>query len=186
MISPGGPKSGVFTEKKAAAMIHLHIRKAEPEDLDGILAIYNEEVLNGIATFALEPMSQKDGLIWLAEHDGGNRCVYVGLAEDGGVVGYVSLSRFRPKGGYDRTAELSVYVAKPYRGQGAASQLMEFILRQAKADPTLRALVSIITSSNTPSRNLHEKYGFRHAGTLREVGWKFGIALDADYYELLV
>lgn len=167
-------------------MIHLQIRKAEREDLDGILAIYNDEVLNGISTFALKPMSEKDGLSWLEEHGGGSRCVYVGIAEDGCVAGYVSLSRFSPKGGYDRTAELSVYVAKPYRGQGAASQLMEFILSRAKADPALRAVVSIITSTNTPSRNLHEKYGFRHAGTLREVGWKFGIALDADYYELLV
>ena len=166
-------------------MIDPEIRKAEPADLDGILAIYNEEVKNGIATLALEPMSREEGLSWLAEHGEGNRCVYVGVS-DGTVVGYVSLSRFSWRGGYDRCAELSVYVAKPYRGQGAASRLMAFILRRAGEDPTLRAVVSIITSSNTASRNLHEKFGFRHVGTLKEAGWKFGIVLDVDYYEILV
>ena len=168
-------------------MIELDIRKAEPGDIDGILAIYNDEVKNGIATLALEPMSREDGLSWLAEHGEGHRCVYVGVsAADGTVAGYVSLSRFSWRGGYDRCAELSVYVAKPVRGQGAASQLMDFILRRAREDPTLRAVVSIITSDNTASRNLHEKYGFRHVGRLKEAGWKFGIALDVDYYEILV
>ena len=130
-------------------------------------------------------MTREEGLLWLAEHREGNRALFVG--ETGGAAaGYVSLSRFSPKGGYDRTLELSVYVARRMRGQGVGGRLMEHIVRHAKADPSVHALVSVITSSNTASRNLHEKFGFRHAGTLKEAGWKFGIALDADYYELLV
>ena len=105
---------------------------------------------------------------------------------DGQVVGFVSLSRFSPRGGYDRTAELSIYVAKPFRGQGVAGQLMEFILRRAEADPAAHAVVSIITADNTASRNLHEKFGFRRIGRLKEAGWKFSIALDVDYYERMV
>lgn len=166
-------------------MLPIQIRKAVPEDIDGILSIYNEEVENGIATLATEPMSREDGLRWLAEHEGGNRCAFAGIHE-GQVVGYVSLSRFSPRGGYDRTAELSIYVAKPFRGKGVAGQLMEFILRRAEADPAAHAVVSIITADNTASRNLHEKFGFRHIGRLKEAGWKFGIALDVDYYERMV
>lgn len=166
-------------------MLPIQIREAEREDLDGILSIYNDEVENGIATLALEPMSREDGLRWLAEHEEGNRCVFVGTHEER-IVGYVSLSRFSARGGYDRTAELSVYVAKAHRGQGVAGQMMEFILRHAEADPAAHALVSIITADNTASRNLHEKYGFRHVGRLKEAGWKFGITLDVDYYERLV
>ena len=82
-------------------MLPIQIRKAGPEDLDGILSIYNDEVKNGIATLALEPMSREDGLRWLAEHEGGNRCVFVGTHEER-IVGYVSLSRFSARGGYDR------------------------------------------------------------------------------------
>ena len=141
-------------------MLSVQIRKAERKDIDGILSIYNEEVENGIATLATEPMTPEDGMRWLAEHEGGNRCAFVAVL-DGQVVGYVSLSRFSPRGGYDRTAELSIYVAKPFRGQGIAGQLMA-------------------------SRNLHEKFGFRHIGRLKEAGWKFGIALDVDYYERMV
>lgn len=167
-------------------MTSIQIRKAEPSDIDAILAIYNEEVLHGIATFALEPMSREEGLRWLEEHGESPRCVFVAEIGDGEIAGYISLSRFSWRGGYDRTAELSVYVAKPARGQGIAGALMAHVLEHAKADPALHAVVSIITSDNTASRNLHEKFGFRHVGTLREAGWKFGIALDVDYYELLV
>jgi len=166
-------------------MLSVQIRKAERKDIDGILSIYNEEVENGIATLATEPMTPEDGMRWLAEHEGGNRCAFVAVL-DGQVVGYVSLSRFSPRGGYDRTAELSIYVAKPFRGQGIAGQLMAFILRRAEADPAAHAVVSIITADNTASRNLHEKFGFRHIGRLKEAGWKFGIALDVDYYERMV
>ncbi len=166
-------------------MDELRIRRAEDGDLDALLAIYNDEVHNGIATFALEPMTREEGLLWMAEHREGNRALFVGEI-GGAAAGYVSLSRFSPKGGYDRTLELSVYVARRMRGQGVGGRLMEHIVRHAKADPSIHALVSVITSSNTASRNLHEKFGFRHAGTLKEAGWKFGIALDADCYELLV
>lgn len=167
-------------------MLKIRIRKAEPSDLDALLAIYNDEVLNGIATFALEPMTREEGMRWLEEHGTGNRVIYVGETEDGGIAGYVTLSRFSWRGGYDRTVELSVYVAKRSRGRGVAGQLMERVIRHAREDPGTHAVVSIITADNTPSRNLHEKFGFRHVGTLKEAGWKFGIALDVDYYELLV
>ena len=166
-------------------MLSMQIREAVPEDIDGILAIYNDEVQNGIATFATEPMSREDGLRWLGEHEGGNRCVYVGVSEEK-IVGYAALSRFSWRGGYDRTAELSVYVAKPFRGQGAARRLMETLLARAGADPAIHAIISIITADNIASRNLHEKFGFRHMGRLKEVGRKFGITLDVDYYERLV
>jgi phosphinothricin acetyltransferase len=45
-------------------------------------------------------------------------------------------------------------------------------------------MIAGIDVTNTASIALHEKLGFVHAGTLREVGFKFGRWLDLAFYQL--
>ena len=45
-------------------------------------------------------------------------------------------------------------------------------------------LAIIGDSQNTASVRVHEKLGFRHAGVLREVGFKFGRWLDTVLMQL--
>ena len=48
-----------------------------------------------------------------------------------------------------------------------------------------RQMVAVIgDSANTASIRLHETSGFRHVGTLREVGYKFDRWLDVVYMQL--
>ena len=48
----------------------------------------------------------------------------------------------------------------------------------------VHAMVGGIDAANTASIALHERLGFRHVGTLPQVGFKFGRWLDAAFYQL--
>ena len=161
------------------------IRKAEEKDLKDLLEIYNYEVLNGVATFDINPASEEERLAWLRNHNIKNHPLYVAEIDEK-VVGYASLSEFRSKSAYDETVELSLYVAHDYRGRGIGDAQMKHILDIAKADESIHSVISVITGSNKASVRLHEKYCFEYCGTLKEAGSKFGRWLDVVYYQLFV
>lgn len=161
------------------------IRKAGRGDLPALLEIYNYEVENGTATFDLTPQTLEQRQVWLDAHNVENHPLYV--ADCGGTVaGYMSLSAYREKEAYRSTVELSVYVHHAHRGKGIASQLMAFILEEARRDESIHTVVSVITAGNAASVKLHEKFGFTYGGTVREVGVKFGRYLDIEQYYLHV
>ena len=163
----------------------MEIRIAEERDLPELLAIYNYEVANGVATFDTAPASLPGRRAWLLAHNRDNHPLFVAVRE-GRVAGYVSLSTFSAKPAYSGTVELSIYIAPDARGQGVGRALMACIIDEARRDPRTHAIISIITAGNEASIRLHEGFGFTHCGTLREVGDKFGRILDVNYYELLV
>ncbi len=164
----------------------MRIRLAQQEDLGAMLAIYNYEVVNGTATLDIHPRSMEDWQIWFDAHNraGENHPLYV-AEENGTVLGYVSLSSYRVKEAYRSTVELSVYVDPAHRREGIASAMMEFILRLAKEDTSIHHIISVITSGNDASIQLHEKFGFTYRGTIPEVGMKHGKMMDIHQYSLI-
>jgi len=161
------------------------IRKAKISDLTEILEIYNYEIQNGVATFDLEPKTPEDRREWFDAHNKDNHPLIVAEYK-GHVAGYASLSPYRDKEAFKFTVELSVYISPAYRGMGIATGLMEEILRMARKDEHIHNVVSVITSGNTASVRLHEKFGFKFCGTMPEVGIKFGKNLGIDNYCLIV
>lgn len=75
-----------------------------------------------------------------------------------------------------------MYVHKEHRGKGLGRRLLEKLLEEAEARD-VHVMVGVIESSNTGSIALHEALGFTHAGTLEEVGFKFGRWLDVSFYQ---
>ncbi|MEH2930273.1 GNAT family N-acetyltransferase [Candidatus Ventrimonas sp. KK005] len=163
----------------------IHVRKAEKEDLQELLAIYNYEVDHGVATLDLNRKTMEEWQQWFQAHSGEHHPLFVAELK-GKVAGYASLSSYREKEAYRSTVELSVYVDAASRGQGIATALMDQILLFARKDPAIHLVVSVITSGNESSVHLHEKYGFRFCGVIHEVGWKMGRYLDIENYELVV
>ena len=159
------------------------IRKAEQTDLQTLLDIYNYEVEYGVATLDLTPRSLAQWQAWFDHHNVENHPLYVAEI-DGSVAGYASLSSYREKEAFRSTVELSIYIAPDFRKRGAATELMAFILEDAKADERTHTVVSVITAGNEASRKLHEKFGFEFCGTIREVGVKFGEYQDIENYRL--
>lgn len=165
--------------------MELTIRPAALRDLEALTAIYNYEVEHGVATLDLTPRTLAERRVWLDAHNVDNHPLLVAEV-DGVVVGYASLSSYRPKDAYRTTVELSVYIAPDRRGQGVAAALMTELLALARQDPDTHAVVSVITSGNEASRRLHEKFGFTFCGTVPDVAFKFGRSLGIDHYRLSV
>jgi phosphinothricin acetyltransferase len=93
------------------------------------------------------------------------------------VVGWAAFAPHSAYEGYDRTAEISVWVDAPFRGQGIGKVLMRALLATCH-ERNLRTIVSRIEASNLASLRLHESIGFTHVGVLKDVGEKFGRSLD--------
>ncbi len=163
----------------------LKIRKATESDISAMLEIYNFEVENGFSTLDLEKRSFEDRSLWFHSHNKNNHPLIV-AEKNGGVVGYACLSPFRVKPAYNSTVELSVYVADKHKGCGVGKALMEEILKLAREDERTHLAVSVITSPNTVSISMHEKFGFSFCGRIHGAAFKFDRAVDVLFYELKV
>ena len=166
-------------------MSELVIRPITKDDIAACLDIYNYEVVNGVATLDLEARTLPEWQEWYEAHQTQEHRIFVGLI-DNVVVGYASLSPYRPKEAYKSTVELSIYIHQDYRGKGIATQLMAHILELAKNVPLLHNVVSVITAGNEGSTKLHERFGFTYCGLTPQVGFKHGKYQDTETYALLV
>lgn len=166
-------------------MSDIIIRKAVESDLSQLTDIYNYEVLNGTATFDINPQSIEVRRGWYDAHQTDNHPLFV-AEKDGQVAGYVTLSEYRVKEAYKKTVELSIYIGSEFRNQGIATQLMDFIISYARKNPQIHAIVSVITDGNLQSNHLHEKFGFTFCGLIPDLGQKFGKYIGIRNYLLLV
>ncbi len=161
------------------------IRAATREDVPGILEIYNDAVIHTTASYDYEPRTLASRLAWFEDHVANHYAVFVAATPEGGVAGWASLSRFHDRLGYRFTAENSVYIAAPWRGQGVGTSLMGPLIDAAMARG-LHSLIALIDASNEASIRLHSKFGFAKAGHFREIGFKFNRWLDVVYMQRLL
>lgn len=162
----------------------MRIRDAGPHDAPAIAAIYNDAVEHTTATWNTRAVDTADRTAWLIDRQAAGHPVLVAVAEsDETVVGYASYGAYRPFDGYRHTVEHSVYVRGDQRGGGLGSALMGALIARAR-EQGIHVMVAGIDAANTGSIRLHERLGFTHAGTLREVGTKFGRWLDLAFLQL--
>ncbi len=161
----------------------LTVRDAREEDLPRIRAIYNHEVQSSTATYDTRPRTAAEQRAWFAMH-GGSHPVLV-AERDGAVCGWASLSPWSDRAAYRRTVEVSVYVAEEWRRRGIGRSLLVALIDAGRAHRH-HALIARISSDNTASIALHAALGFEVAGTLKEVGVKFGRMLDVCVMELIL
>src|SRR5439155_18787471 len=76
--------------------------------------------------------------------------------------------------------------ALPLRpGRGLGRTLMQELIAAAR-QREVHAMIGGIDATNAASIALHEQLGFRHSGTLPQVGFKFCRWLDLAFYQLLL
>jgi len=160
------------------------IRAATPGDIERVAEIYADAVLNGTATYELEPPSAAEmarRFLDLAEAG----YPFLAAEEDGRVAGYAYGGPFRARPAYRFTVEDSIYVAPEARGRGIGRLLLERLIEQCEARG-FRQLVAVIGDGRRGSASvlLHERLGFRHAGRLEGSGFKHGRWLDTVFMQL--
>jgi phosphinothricin acetyltransferase len=102
---------------------------------------------------------------------------------EGRVVGYAYAAPYRARPAYRYTLEDSIYVGNDALGQGVGRALLDALIA-ACADAGYRQLIAVIgDSANKASIGLHAACGFKHAGILRDVGFKFGRWVDSVFMQ---
>lgn len=162
------------------------IRDADADDLPAVAAIYTHYTLRTTTTFNTEVRTPREWMERFSAHRRRAGHHFLVAERDGTVMGYVETQRFRPKPAYDRSVELSVYLAPDATGTGVGGALLAELLARLEAHPEVHRVYSIIALPNDASVAFHERWGFEHRGTLSEAGYKFGRYLDVAYYERAV
>jgi phosphinothricin acetyltransferase len=159
-------------------MTGVAVRAAVITDIPAITAIYREAVLNGTATFELEPPDQAEMTRRMAAMlESGHP--YLVAERDGPVLGYAYAGPYRPRRAYRFTVEDSIYLAPDARGQGIGTALLGRLIADSEARGFRQMLAVIGHSANEPSIRLHKSHGFELTGVFRDVGYKFGQWLDS-------
>lgn len=108
--------------------------------------------------------------------------VHLLIRRDGDPVGIVSL---RPAGGVDVTAELGIFLAPDYWGEGYGTEASRLVVDYAFAERRFHRVTARVFEGNVGSRRIWEKLGFRHEATHREAEYLDGEFVDVHYYAVL-
>lgn len=161
----------------------MFIRPAETKDLEAIIALLNREIIGGVNIFRLEPLGEAMASRWWQLHGQGRYRAIVAESTEferdrtAKIAGWASLAPHSAYEGYDRTAELSVWVDASFRRRGCGRMLVE-ALQNSCRERNIRTVISRIESNNQASLRLHAACGFHHAGLLENVGEKFEQSLS--------
>lgn len=157
----------------------LAIRPAVPADIPAIAAIYADAVLNGTASWELEPPGEAEMLRRFETVLAGGY-PYLAAERDGTLLGYAYAGAYRPRPAYRSTVENSIYIAPDAQGLGVGRALLAALIQDCTARG-FRQMIAVIgdgTGASLGSRRLHERAGFRLVGVAEKVGYKHGRWLD--------
>lgn len=156
----------------------ISIRDSQLQDMPGVQAIYALEVLEGTASFELEPPGLEEMLRRRQSVlDAG--LPYLVATEGEGVAGYCYASNYRSRPGYRYTLENSVYVASWARRRGVGYSLIQALVERLEGGQWKQMVAVIGGSEHRASIHLHEQAGFEHVGVLKSVGYKFDQWIDS-------
>lgn len=161
----------------------LTIRLATLADVPQITAIYNQAIEERCATFEKEPRNVEDLVQRIADQQRYPWLVAVDFANT--VLGWASLSSYRPRACYGGIAEFSIYLDQAARGRGVGRLLLPALVDTAQSLGYWK-LVSRIFTFNASSRALCHACGFREVGIYEKHGRLDGQWLDVVVVERLI
>jgi len=154
------------------------VRPAGRTDIPAITRIYGHAVEHGTASFELTAPDQAEMTRRFDELTT-NGFPYLVAVVDGAVVGYAYAGPYRTRPAYRFTVENSVYVAHDSLRRGVGKALLQALI-DACTEKGFRLMVAVIGDSDqAASIGLHAAAGFKHAGILENIGYKFERWLDS-------
>ncbi len=154
----------------------MTIRHATDVDLPTIVAIYNAAIPSRMATADLEPVSVESRLAWFKGRSPSQRPLWV-IDIEGTIAGWLSFQSFYGRPAYNRTAEISIYIASSFHRRGLGRQLLAQAISESP-NLGIKTLIGFIFAHNQPSLKLFETFGFEVWGNLPKVAELDGVERD--------
>jgi phosphinothricin acetyltransferase len=140
-------------------------------------------VAHGTASFELEPPTEAEMARRMqALLDG--KFPYFAADIDGALAGYAYASLYRTRPAYRFTVEDSVYVAPQMHRRGIGKALLLKLIESCTALGFRQMIAVVGDSDQAASIGVHEACGFKPAGNLKSIGYKFGRWLDTPLMQL--
>lgn len=168
-----------------ASQLPVIVRAATEDDLPRLTEIYNHYVVETPTTFDTEPFTVEQRREWFSHYGTTGRYRVLVADFEGEVVGYTTSSKFHPRAAYDTTVESTILSAPERIGSGLGAPLYEALFREL-ASEDVHSVMALVVVPNVGSERLHERMGFRHVGTMHDVGRKFGRYWDVAYYQKML
>lgn len=156
-------------------------RPIQDSDLTIIQSIYNHYIAETTVSFRTDAVTLEQ----MREIHPIDHPVYQSFAAErnGDIVGYCSFSPYKKgKSAYDRTAEVSVYLAPESTKKGLGKRALRWIEAEGR-NRGIKVFLANITAENEASVNFFKNNGYDLAGVLKNVGEKFGRVLDVVIYQ---
>jgi len=101
------------------------------------------------------------------------------------MAGWASLNTFNARAAYQYVADLSIYLARPWRGKGLGARLLSPLIPLAR-DLGYHKLVLSAFPTNTAGMRLYQRQGFTTVGMYKEMGLLEGRWVDTIIMEKLL
>ena len=160
------------------------IRHAQIRDLPSILEIYNQGILDRIATLEEEPKDLEYMKGWF-EGRSSRYAVLVLEIDPGEIGGWASLNPYSHRCAYSGVADLSIYIRRDLRGKGFGSALLSELERVARTN-SFHKIVLMTFPFNPAGQGLYLKMNYRCVGIFQNQGKLDGKFVDVMAMEKLL
>jgi len=147
-----------------------------PEHWPAVKAIYEDGLATGQASFQTSAPTWEE---WDKAHLTHSRLIAI---DSETIAGWAALTPVSGRCVYAGVAEVSVYIAARYRGQGVGKMLLSNLIEESEAGG-IWTLQAGIFPENTASIRLHDALGFRQVGRRERIGQHYGVWRDTVLLE---
>lgn len=164
--------------------MNVNVRSALATDAEALARIYNYYIKNTVITFEEEPVPAEVMATRVSEVQGASLPWLVAEIQ-GAVVGYAYANKWKARSAYRFAAETTIYLENGREGGGVGTKLYSELLAILRSQG-MHVAIGGAALPNEASIALHEKLGFEHVATFRQVGFKHDKWLDVAYWQLLL
>lgn len=151
-------------------MSDIHVRNVSINDAEAILSIYEPYVEKTAISFEIEVPSVDEIANRITKYTQTHPYLVAVLNDK--VVGFAYAAPFSPREAYQYSSEVSIYIAEDIKYQGLGGLLYDALEKKLVASGVVQ-VISCITASNIASLNFFERRGFKKAGLIPKIGYKF-------------
>ena len=156
----------------------LNVRPASLDDAEAITTIYNQGIVDRVATLETALRTPAERREWLTQR--GPRHPVIVADADGAVVGWASLNSFNLREAYAHVVDFSIYVERGWRGKGVGTALLARLIGLARS-LGYHKMALVALPHNEAGLTLYSRAGFTRVGIYHEQG-----QLDGRWVDVLI